>query len=131
MTPTPSKSGTIKTLYFYAVSLISLMMIVFSTADLVNIGLKTWIFKKADQNAYPMPPCELQMISQPGIAQEERDRQIKQCEASRVSESEVNAIQKQRDAVRDLAFLVVGIPVFAYHWATIRKEQREEKSNKG
>ena len=39
---------TIRSIYFYAVSIIALFMLVFSAVDLINIGLKTWVFKNAD-----------------------------------------------------------------------------------
>ena len=38
----------IRSLYFYVVSIVALFMLVFSCVDLVNIGLKTWVFKNAD-----------------------------------------------------------------------------------
>jgi hypothetical protein len=126
MNPSHAKSSVIKTVYFYLVSIISLFMVVFATADLVNLGLKTWVFPKADLNEYVNPPCATQIYRGPEMAESEYSRQIKQCEESRVSEDEARDIRKQRDAVRDLAFLVVGIPLFAYHWSTIRRESREE-----
>lgn len=98
-------------------------MIAFSTADLVNLGLKTWIFTKADQNEYKNPPCAMQVYREPGMTDENFQMRVKSCEDSQVNEEEAKMIRKQRDAVRDLAFLVVGIPLFAYHWRTIRKEK--------
>jgi hypothetical protein len=124
---TTNKSSLIKTLYFYVVSLISLMMITFSTADLVNLGLKTWVFTKADQQEYRNPPCAVQVYQEPGMTKDTYDMRVKSCEESQVNEEEAKIIRKQRDAVRDLAFLVVGIPLFAYHWKTIRRESRDEK----
>ncbi|MFA5935896.1 MAG: hypothetical protein WC787_03525 [Patescibacteria group bacterium] len=122
---TTSKSSLIKTLYFYVVSLISLMMIVFSTADLVNIGLKTWVFTKADDANYYIQPCAVPVMP-PGTDAPNVDY-MKNCEDNNRIQKENYEVQKQRDAVRDLAFLVVGIPLFAYHWRTIRKESRDEK----
>lgn len=100
-------------------------MVVYSTADLVNLGLKTWVFTKADQVDYYMAPCTVPMPVPTGDF--DRDAYIKSCEDNNAQQKENYQIQKQRDAVRDLAFLVVGIPLFAYHWKTIRKESREEK----
>ena len=125
-----SKSSIIKSIYFYSVSLIALMMIVFSTVDLINIGLKTWIFTKADQPGY-IQPCDVAAVpSSPAKDGQAADiqTQLAVCEANTKQQLEQYQTQKQSDAVRDLAFLVVGIPVFAYHWTTIRKEQKEERS---
>lgn len=124
------KTVLIKTVYFYAVSLIALMMIVFSTADLVNLGLKTWIFPKADLNEYRDPPCSAMIMKDPTIQETEEiyQNRIVQCEQSRIDETEARAIRKQRDAVRDLSFLAVGIPLFLFHWITIRKEYKTDKA---
>jgi amino acid transporter len=120
-----SKAALIKTVYFYVVSLIGLMMVVFSVADLVNLGLKTWVFPKADLNEYKQPPCTVQVFKDPNLKEtdEQYQQRVKACEASYVNEDEARAIRNQRDAVRDFSFLVVGIPLFLYHWTTIRREK--------
>jgi uncharacterized membrane protein YcgQ (UPF0703/DUF1980 family) len=124
-----SKSQIIKTVYFYLVSLIALMMVVFSTADLVNLGLKTWIFPKADMQEYRDQPCKYMIPSEPGMEQSEDTYQqrIAECEENQISEDEMRAIRKQKDAVRDFSFLFVGIPLFLFHWITIRREQKKDK----
>lgn len=122
---TMSKAALIKTVYFYVVSLIGLMMVVFSVADLVNLGLKAWVFPKADLNEYKQPPCAMQVFKDPNLKEtdEQYQQRVKACEASYVNEEEARAIRNQRDAVRDFSFLVVGIPLFLYHWTTIRREK--------
>jgi len=120
---TPNKSSIIKNIYFYTVSLIALMMIAFSVADLVNLGLKTWVFTKADDANYYIQPCPVPPMP-PGTDAPNVDY-MKNCEANNRQQKENYEAQKQRDAVRDLAFIVVGLPLFAYHWRTIRKESKE------
>lgn len=122
------KTALIKTVYFYTVSLIALMMIVFSTADLINLGLKTWVFPKADLNEYREPPCAAMIMKDPAIQETEEmyQNRIVQCEQSKINEEDARAIRNQKDAVRDISFLVVGIPLFLYHWMTIRREQKAD-----
>lgn len=131
LNPTP-KSAIIKTVYFYVVSLIGLLMVVFSTADLINLGLKTWVFPKADLNEYKQPTCAVSIYKDPNMkeTEEQYQQRIKACEATYVNEDEARAIRNQRDAVRDISFVVVGLPLFLYHWTTIRKEQKAEKAAK-
>lgn len=121
-----SKAQIIKTVYFYLVSLIALMMVVFSTADLVNLGLKTWVFPKADLNEYREPTCAIMVAKDPTGAEADTayQQRLQQCEESKIDETEARAIRKQKDAVRDISFLFVGIPLFLYHWLTIRKEKK-------
>jgi hypothetical protein len=120
-----SKTQIIKTVYFYMVSLIALMMVVFSTADLINLGLKTWVFPKASLNEWREPPCSAMIIKDPTIDQTDEmyQQRLQQCEAGRMDEGEAIAIRNQQSAVRDISFLAVGIPLFLYHWVTIRREK--------
>lgn len=127
-----NKAAIIKTVYFYLVSLIGLMMVVFSVADIVNIGLKTWVFPKADLNEYKQPSCEVTVYKDPNMKETEVQyaQRLKMCQDSYVNEDEARAIRNQRDAVRDISFFVVGLPLFLYHWRTLRKEQKADRDAK-
>lgn len=120
---------TIKSIYFYLVSFVALMMVVFSTADIINIALKTWVFTAADKDmyAYPRAVCEVpapaiptdpKAVPAPTKAECEKQNEdnIKQQEASRIA-------QKQRDVVRDISMIVVGIPLFLIHWRILRSKE--------
>lgn len=132
MNPPSSKAAIIKTVYFYLVSLIGLMMVVFSLADVVNIGLKTWVFPKADLNEYKQPTCAVTVMKDPNLKETEDQyaMRMKSCEESYVNEDEARAIRNQRDAVRDISMIVVGVPLFLYHWIIVRKEQKAEREAK-
>ncbi|MBU2612902.1 hypothetical protein KJ925_00385 [Patescibacteria group bacterium] len=128
-----NRTALIKTIYFYLVALIGLMMVVFSTADLVNLGLKTWVFPKADLNEWKEPPCAVQVVKDPTFQETDTVyiQRLQSCEASRMDEDEMRAIRNQKSVVRDISFIVVGLPLFLFHWTTIRKESkngREEKA---
>ena len=121
---------TIKSIYFYLVSFVALMMLVFSTADVINIALKTWVFTKADKDFYAhysvcespeMMPAVAPMDRKavPAISKEECE---KQKEANKKQQEESLTRQKQRDLVRDLSMIVVGIPLFLIHWRIVRSK---------
>ncbi len=127
----PTKGKTIKSIYFYLVSFVALMMVVFSTADIINIALKTWVFTQADQDMYsypkavcdvPVPATPPDAKSAPVISKADCEKQnaenIKQQEASRIA-------QKQSNVVRDLSMIVVGIPLFLVHWRILRKKEED------
>ena len=126
--PAHTKGKTIKSIYFYLVSFVALMMVVFSTADIINIALKTWVFTQADKDmyAYPVMPCEVSppkvkaaatsSESVPAECQKQNELNIKQQEAGR-------SAQKQRDVVRDISMIVVGIPLFLIHWRIVRSKE--------
>lgn len=125
------KGKTIKSLYFYLVSFVALMMIVFSTADTINIALKTWVFTAADKDMYSYPravceapapasPTDPKAVPAPTKAECEKSNEenIKQQEASRIA-------QKQRGVVRDISMIVVGVPLFLIHWRILRKKEED------
>ena len=116
----------VKTIYFYLVSFVALMMVVFSLADVINMALKTWVFTKADfYGYYPEPACD------PGILKTEmaiKPLSTEECDKRRVDwekrEEENRVSQRQRDAVRDISMIIVGLPLFAVHWWMIRKKEK-------
>src|SRR3989338_3555279 len=122
--PQTSKTGLIKSIYFYLVSLITLVIIIFSTADLVNVALKVTIFTKADRVFET--PCLA--TPPPNGTVTGTERFPYDCDAQKRNSMEEREAQRQRDLVRDIGLLAVAIPVFAWHYATIRRETREEKS---
>jgi hypothetical protein len=120
---------TIKSIYFYLVSFVALMMVVFSTADTINIALKTWVFTAADKDMYyGRSACEVPMPENANPDQKvtatitkencekQKEEDLKQQEASRLA-------QKQRDVVRDISMIVVGIPLFLIHWRIVRSKE--------
>lgn len=111
---------TIKSIYFYLVSFVALMMVVWSTSDLINTALKTWVFIKADQDIYPMYPCEAKTPE--GKSEISPEDCTRQQEMSRKYSEQSRSAQKQRDAVRDLSMIVVGIPLFIMHWRIVRRK---------
>jgi hypothetical protein len=126
-----TRTTLIKTIYFYLVSLIALLMVVFSTADLINLGLKTWVFPKTNTNYYgPVCAYPVSMAKDPSqtVPTTTNEQYIKQCELDRKNQEDMAVIQNQRDAIRDISMVVVGIPLFLYHWITLRKDKESDKA---
>ena len=135
--------STIKQIYFYAVSLIGLMMIVIPTADLIQLGLKTWVFKNADinQRSYPMAPYAFEKYPAPTPVDEAKiakdkcnltdtqkaglDQWIKDYQTWTEDQKKIDYVRadRERKTVTDLGFLAVGIPLFVLHFRIIRKKE--------
>ncbi|GAC1412629.1 MAG: hypothetical protein NVSMB66_2160 [Candidatus Doudnabacteria bacterium] len=104
----------IKKTYLYAVSLVSLVIIIIGATMLVNLGLKAAL--GVQEVSYPqqcsMPTPESKPTTCDAVFEKQRAEADKQ-----------NQIQnKKRDVAQALAFLVVGTPVFWYHWKLARQE---------
>ena len=120
------KTKLIKTIYLYLVSIIGLMMIVVPTGSLINLGLKTWVFTKADMYYYDYPQqiaCDIP-TDQTGVSTTKPS--LEDCATLQIKNKDVEQNQRlsnrQRELANNLAFLIVGIPLFSYHWYLARKK---------
>lgn len=108
---------SIRKIYLYLFALIGLVISTIGAVQLVDLGLKSFIFQDADmQYAYPM---EKRII--PGEATS-TVQDPSQEELDAFNEKQRNS-QRQREAANALAMLIVGIPLYAYHWRILKKEK--------
>ena len=114
----------IRLLYLYLFSAIGLFICIIGLIRLIDLGMKVYVFKDADKYAFsqPMvvPEKALQGEKQP-FSDEEIKRQNE--EAKRNQELE-NIRNRQRETSGALAMILIGIPVYLYHWKTITKENK-------
>lgn len=111
----------IKGVYFYLVSFVALMMVVFSAANMIDIGLKTWVFKEADNMYYYDPMCptissDLKAAPESSLPDCERQK-----EESRKQQEKMRVAERQKSLVRDISMIAVGIPLFIIHWGIARR----------
>ena len=105
----------IRLLYLYLFSFIGLLIVVIGAIRLIQLGIKVYVFKGADQYANystPLVAPDGKTVSQTQVeidAQKKRD----ETESQR---------QRQREVSEAVAMLIVGIPLYKYHWKTIQKE---------
>ncbi len=124
----PTKTILIKNIYLYLVCFVALMMVVISTGNIVQIILKKYVFTKADRDYYPSFDCGLMVkpmaapVDQSFKPLSPEDCAKREAESKKQAE-ENRAAGRQRDLVRDISFIVVGMPLFAYHWMVVRKKE--------
>ncbi|HJN84908.1 MAG TPA: hypothetical protein QF873_01140 [Patescibacteria group bacterium] len=121
---------TIFIVYVAVVSLIGLIMTTTASAQLLNAGLKTWIFTSADVPSYLEdcndPDAREVYIYTEGPSDETLTdtEKISQCEDRKERTLENYGQEKARDAVRNLALLIVSIPLFLVHFRLFLNERR-------
>ena len=133
--------NTIRQIYFYAATLIFLIMSVVATISLLNLGMKTFIFTKADMaygqscdeagnvfyGARPMPmPAEIDKSGQPVVKEltvEEKAANKATCEENLKVQK---AAERQRELVQWLSMLIVAAPLFVLHFKWVQKERETE-----
>lgn len=107
-------SQIVKTIYFYLVSFVALLMIVIPAANLINLGVRHLVFQVGSYENYYAPravPLGEEKVPQFDPAEEKR----------RYEEQQKN--QLKRDIARDISFLIVGISLFIFNWKLIRRNK--------
>ena len=118
---------SIRLLYLYLFSAIGLFICIIGLIRLIDLGMKVYVFKDADKYAFTQPLVMPDKIA-PGKKQTISDEEIKRQneEAKRNQETE-NMRNRQRETSGALAMILIGIPVYLYHWKTITKENKKNK----
>ena len=107
----------IRKIYLYLFSLIGLVLVVIGCVQLVNLGLKAYIFTAADQYyAYPSP-SPAPNVGVPAAPAGPTDAQLA------AYQNEQTKSQREQTAAEALAMIIVGVPLYLYHWRVIRKDK--------
>jgi hypothetical protein len=131
----------IRTIYLYLFALLGLVLIIIGSVRFLDMALKTFVFKQADEDRrinYRMP--EIYLTKEIGekigtettevALTEDEVLQINRCISSYDDWKETRdnvdpiASQKQRDASISLSMMLVGLPLYLYHWGVIKKDKK-------
>lgn len=122
MESTPeSRNKTLRSLYLYAAAFVGLITIIFAGSSLISTTLKATIFTKAD--TYTVPSVEEDCSAERLKENPKLTREACEKKAADSKKSREFALAANRSAsyASNISFLLVGIPLFAFH---IRKAQR-------
>jgi len=133
------KQSAIRTIYLYIFSLLGLVLLIIGGVRIVNMGLKAFVFTQADEQQridFLRPPLyqieTLQKISEGELTElsAEEKTQIKSMiqsyEAWLERSNEVDPLTSRRhkDASISLAMMLIGLPLYIYHWRMTKKESK-------
>lgn len=115
----------------------------------MNMGLKAWVFTQADEEQrlwQKQPPM-------PAFTEKRVETAMKEGKIENITEDEKMAMeqwlasygtwkqqqekfdpvtsQRHRDAASSLSYILVGLPLYLFHWRIIRREKEELVSNNG
>ena len=128
----------IRVVYLYLFALVGLVLMTVGGVQLVSLGLRTYVLTEADaemrMHYYPEPAMRMApdrataMAADTTLTPQEREalRQwAADYERQRAIRESIDPVRsrRQRDLARAIALLLVGLPLFAYHWRTIRHER--------
>lgn len=139
-------NNAIKSIYFYLVSLICLVIMIIGSITFSNTMLKTYVFKAADQDRYsynkrptePYTSAEAtKKVGKVDVSSEFTDEEKQLAhqwleDYKNWSEHEKNidylAAERARDAAQSLAMILIATPIFILHWRAARKETKNVKN---
>ena len=101
---------SLRLLYLYLFSFVGLLITVIGVIQIVDLTLKTYVFKVNDYAIYYPEP-----ISPDGKSLIFPDEQLKRQKTDQTN-------QTNRQLSNSLAMIAIGVPLYLYHWKTIKKE---------
>jgi hypothetical protein len=132
------RDSIIRTIYLYTFSLLGLVLITIGGTQFVDLALKASVFKKADdeqrifgrQLPAPATRPDMERWSADSTLTEAQRATIREWLVEYENWRETNAkldpvaAQRQRTASTSLSLMLVGLPLYFFHWRLIRKSQR-------
>jgi predicted permease len=108
------KNDLLTLIYLYWFSAIGLILVVIGAVKLLDVAMRTFIFSQADFYYFPTPAITI--TANEKLSQEELQKKIE--EQKRIEEANRKS-QRQREISRSLAMILVGAPLYFYHWRLI------------
>ena len=102
------KHSLIRTIYLYLFACLGLVLLTIGGVRFLDMGLKAFVFTKAEQE------------------------QRYETKSPLSDEPEVSyvTVRRHKDASLNLALILIGLPLYVYHWRTIKKETKNKKEDK-
>lgn len=128
----------IRTIYLYLFALLGLIFLVIGAIRFIDMGLKVYVFTEAEKDQRyektMFTPCsiEIERIVESQDNQELTEEEkiaLKKWLAEYNEQQEIDYVKvnRHRDAATNLSFILVGLPLYLYHWHVIKKDIKERK----
>jgi len=131
-----TKSSLIRKIYLYLFSIIGLVLMVIGSVGIIDLALKAWIFTDAESEEkmyalQPPQPWSLEktnsLAENSELTAEEREavsRWLQDYEAWEERQKNYDPLKsrRQRQIANNIAMLLVGLPLYLFHWRLIRRE---------
>jgi len=140
-------NSLIRTIYLYLFTIVGLALVVIGSVRFIDMALKIFVFKQADapqilqqkfscQSYAPFPVSKLESVANQntansGLTSEEQTAlksfldNYQKCQQEGANINYVTS-QRQRDSSISLAMILVGLPLYLYHWLTIKRETKKD-----
>ena len=111
----------IRSLYLYLFSFIGLLIAVIGTVQIVDLVLTVYVFDEADRYEYIVRPA-----LEPGNTLDP-EKEVEYQEELRAQNERDVLRQRQRRLSNAISMILVGVPLYLYHWRIISREAARKK----
>jgi|GEM_PF-259689 len=131
----------IRNVYLYLVSIVGLVTFIFGSVGIINNVLQHYVFQVDSSSYYAAPiypgnrdQCN-SAYNDPTDPENKRmlvptTQETADCRAAQaVQDKKVNDSNFFRELSIAIAQIVIGLPLWLYHWAVIQKEYRKHEDN--
>lgn len=123
-------SSFILRLYFAVISAVTLFVLMFGAIDLLSIGLKTYVFTAADVPSYLENCSESSLFRAPDSDEVSEEEIFAKCESRNEATVANYGIEKAENAVRNLALIIVSLPLFILHFRIVYRDWKGDRNTK-
>jgi hypothetical protein len=147
-----NKHSLIRTVYLYLFSLVGLALLIIGAVGILDMSLRAFIFTQADRQErifnkqLPSPFLEFNKIANVDekgqLAKKEGEITLTKGEKKIIDswiedykkwqkereEFDPVAARREREAATDLSLILIGLPLYLYHWRLIKKELTKAKN---
>ncbi|PIV10189.1 MAG: hypothetical protein COS49_01880 [Candidatus Portnoybacteria bacterium CG03_land_8_20_14_0_80_41_10] len=133
----------IRTIYLYLFTIVGLTLLTIGSVRFLDMGLKAFVFTKAEEEQrliYQQPPLpysikrleEVDLAENASLSSEEKEaiaHWLVDYKNWQEKSSKVDYVtaKRHRDASLNLALILIGLPLYFYHWRVIKKETKNKK----
>ncbi len=142
------KYTLVRTIYLYIFALLGLVLLIIGSVNFLNMGLKAFVFTQADEESrifskqIPVPTISKIENIQENIEEEKEvclsmeekvifENWLADYNNWKESMSEFDPVtsRRHRDASVNLSLILIGLPLYLYHWKIIKKETEEKEKD--
>jgi len=139
----------IRTIYLYLFALLGLMLLIIGSVRFVDMGLKAFVFTKAEEEQrliYQQVPIPYSVPTIEKFQQKiEEEKEVCLSEEEKINiehwladykdwkerRSKIDPVtaRRHRDASLNLAMILIGLPLYLYHWRIIKRETKNRSNH--
>ncbi len=114
------KDSIIRTIYLYIFALVGLILVIVGAVRFLDMGLKMFVFTQADEM------YNYDYRAEPIVKENADPEAAKDCVCPELAKTDYVTQRRHQDASVSLSLILVGIPLYWYHWGIIKRESREK-----